>query len=293
MKIVVTGSLGNIGRPLAQALVQQGHAVTVISSRPETQAAIGALGATAATGSLLDAEFLAAAFAGADAVFAMVPPNFAVPDSRAYYQETGRSYAQALQRAGVRRVVHLSSYGAHLDRGTGFILGSHDVEGLLGELPGVALTHLRPGYFYTNLFGFAGMIKAQGVLGANYGGDDRLVLAHPRDIAAAAAEELAAAPAPGQHVRYVASDEQTANQIARALGTAVGKPALQWLTFSDAQAQAALEQSGLPANVVTNFVEMGASIHNGALQQDYDQHRPAAMGQVKLADFAQEFAAAY
>lgn len=76
MKIIVTGSLGNISQPLATALVQQGHAVTVISSDPGKQAAIEALGASAAIGTLEDAAFLARAFAGAEAVYAMVPPNF-------------------------------------------------------------------------------------------------------------------------------------------------------------------------------------------------------------------------
>lgn len=291
MKIILTGSLGNISRPLAQELVQKGHAVTVISSKLEKQPAIEALGATAAIGSLEDVDFLASTFAGADAVYAMVPPNFGVPDSRAYYRSIGRNYAQAIQRSGVKRVVHLSSYGAHLDKGTGLILGSHDVEGILDELPGVAITHLRPAYFYTNLYSFVGMIKGLGFIGANYGGDDQLVMVHPRDIAAAA-EELAT-PATGQHVRYVASDEHTATETARILGAAIGKPELTWVTFTDAQTQSGLEQSGMPAHIAASFVEMGASTHSGTLRQDYDRHKPAAMGNVKLADFAKEFAAAF
>lgn len=109
MKIIPTGSLGNIGQPLATALVQQSHAVTVISSKSDKQAAIEVLGATAAIGSVEDAAFLAATFAGAEAVYLMVPPNFAVADSRAHHRRVGRSYAQAIGQAGVRRVVQLSS----------------------------------------------------------------------------------------------------------------------------------------------------------------------------------------
>ena len=210
----------------------------------------------------------------------------------AYYRSIGGSYVQAIRQAGVKRVVHLSSYGAHLDQGTGFILGSHHVEGLLHELADVAITHLRPGYFYTNLYGFIGMIKSAGMIGSNYGGNDKLVLVHPRDIATAAAEELTA-PATGQHVRYVASEELTATQAAHILGTAIGQPELKWVTFSNEQTQAAMEQRGMPAHVVTNFVEMGASTHSGALREDYEQHKPAAMGKTKLVDFAPEFAAAY
>jgi nucleoside-diphosphate-sugar epimerase len=43
MKVIVTGSLGNISKPLAKELVQKGH--TVISSKPEKQKDIEALGA--------------------------------------------------------------------------------------------------------------------------------------------------------------------------------------------------------------------------------------------------------
>ena len=68
MKITLTGSLGHIGKPLTASLVQKGHSITVISSKPDKQKDIEALGATAAIGSLEDADFLAATFKGSDAV---------------------------------------------------------------------------------------------------------------------------------------------------------------------------------------------------------------------------------
>lgn len=292
MKIIITGSLGHIGKPLATELVRKGHDVTVISSKPEKQKDIEDLGASAAVGSLEDADFLVSTFNGADAVFAMVPPNYTVPDVRAYYRKLGNNYAQAVERSGVGRVVYLSSYGAHLDKGTGFILGAHDVEGIFDELSGVAVTHLRPTYFYYNLDNFVDMIKESGIIGANYGGDDRILMVDPRDIAAAAAEELET-PATGRTVRYVGSDERAANGVARVLGAAIGKPDLKWITFTDEQTQKAMEDKGMPPEIAKNFVELGAAIHSGVLREDYDLHKPTAMGKVKLEDFAEEFAAAF
>ncbi len=292
MKVIVTGSLGNISQPLAKELVKKGHAVTVISSKPEKQKDIEALGAMAAIGSLEDINFLVSTFTGADAIYAMVPPNLAVPDVRAYYRKIGSNYAQAIAQSDVKRVVLLSSVGAHLAQGTGLILGSYDVEGILNELPNVAITHLRPGYFFYNLYQFAGMIKEAGFIGANFGGEDNIVMADTKDIAAAAAEEIAA-PATDRNVRYVASGEYTGNEAARILGAAIGKPDLKWVVFTDEQAQSGMEKSGMPANIVALFVEMYASIHSGALRQDYDLHKPTAMGKVKLEDFAKEFAAAF
>ncbi len=291
MKVIVTGSLGHISKPLTMELVQKGHQVTVISSKPEMQKDIEALGATAAIGSLEDGNFLVPAFTGADAVYVMVPPNLTVPDIRAYYRKIGGNYAQAIQQSGVKRIVHLSSMGAHLDKGTGLILGSHDVEGILNELSNVAITHLRPGYFFYNLYHFAGMIKGPGFIGANYGGDDNIVMVDTRDIADAAAEELET-PATGKKVRYVASGEHTGNEIAHILGAAIGKPDLKWVTYTNEQMQTGMEQHGMQAHIVANFVEMGASIHSGVLRQDYDLHKPTVMGKVKLEDFAKDFAAA-
>ena len=80
MKIIVTGSLGNISKPLTQLLVDQGHEVTVVSSDPQKQAAIEALGATAAIGSIADVNFLTKTFIGADAVYGMIPLSFTEPD---------------------------------------------------------------------------------------------------------------------------------------------------------------------------------------------------------------------
>lgn len=292
MKIIVTGSLGNISQPLATELVQQGHAVTIISSQPARRAAIEALGATAAIGSFEDADFLAATFAGADALYAMIASGHRELDSRAYFQRIARHYAQAIGQAGVRRVVHLSSWGAHRDQGTGGILGSHDAEQILAAVPGLALTHLRPTSFFTNYYGFVGMIKGAGFLGANCPGSYRVALVHPRDIAAAAAEELTRPAAAGRTIRYVASDERTQDEVAQALGAAIGRPDLRWVAFTDEQMQANLLQNGLPASVVADIVDIYASMSNGTLGEDYAQHKPA-LGKVKLEEFVQEFAAAF
>ena len=292
MKIVLTGSLGHIGMPLTTALAQR-HAVTVISSSLERQSEVEALGASAAIGSLEDEDFLAETFRDANAVYCMVPPNYmGEPGLRAYYRRLGENYVYALQKSGVSRVVHLSSFGAELEEGTGNILGSHDVEGLLNDLPDIALTHMRPTSFYYNLYGFTDMIKAQGMIAANYGGNDSVLMVSPKDIAAAVADELER-DAKGTSVRYVASDERTGHEIAHVLGEAIGKPDLQWVMISDAQMQEGLEASGMPEHLAASITEMYSSMRLGRLRQGYDRANASITGKVKLEDFAKEFAAAF
>jgi uncharacterized protein YbjT (DUF2867 family) len=291
MKIVITGSLGNISKPLSQTLIVQGHEIIIISSKADKQQEIEVLGAKAAIGSVADADFMKTAFTGADAVYAMTPPNFGATDMIGYHREIAYAYAEAVKSAGVKHIVYLSSYGADLEKGTGFIIGLHHAEKILSKLEGVAVTFLRPVYFYHNLFSYIMMIKGQGIIGANYGGDDKLVMVSPLDIAAAAAEELTTTGATSK-LRYIASDEYTCNQVAAILGAAIGKPGLQWLTFTDGQVQKNLEGHGISAAIAALLVELGAATHEGLLRRDYEYHKPA-LGKVKLQDFAKEFAEAY
>jgi uncharacterized protein YbjT (DUF2867 family) len=295
MKIIVTGSLGNISKPLTKELVEKGHAITVISSKPGKQKDIEALGAAAAIGTVEDIDFLTTTFTGADAVYCMLPPNDYFNqdlDLIAYYQRIGSNYAQAIQQATVKRVVHLSSIGAHLDKDSGIILGHHHVENILKELSGVGITHMRPTYFYYNLYNYIPMIKNVGYIAANYGGDDKVVMVSPIDIAAAIAEEIVT-PLAGRKIRYVSSDEHTCNEIAGILGAAIGKPDLKWTTITNEQMLSSLEAVGMSPMIAPDFVEMYASLHNGKLSENYYKNKPAVEGKIKLTDFAKEFAATF
>ncbi|RFM25799.1 NmrA family NAD(P)-binding protein [Deminuibacter soli] len=292
MKIVLTGSLGNISKPLAIQLIAARNQVTIVSSQAAKAAAIEAIGAAAAIGSVEDAAFLTGVFTGADVVYTMIPPNFGVPDLRAYMGRVGNSYATAIKNAGITRVVNLSSIGAHLSEGTGPIKGVHDTELLLNQLPGVAVKHLRAPFFFTNFFNDIPMIKHQGIMGANYPAATRLVMVHPEDIAAAVAEEIQL-PFNGKTVRYLASDESTPGEAAKLLGNAIGKPGLPWVTFTDEQALNGMLQAGIPQEMAENFTEMGTALRAGKLWEDFDNHQPASRGKWRLADFATVFAAAY
>ena len=298
MKIIVTGSLGHISRPLTAELLQKGHAVTVISSKPERQAEIEALGAIAAIGTMEDADFLSATFKGADIVYVMethgassfFDPNL---DLMAVISKIGQNYKQAIQQSGVKRVVHLSSIGAHTDKGNGILAFHYNVENILKQLPAdVSIKFMRPVGFYYNMFAFIPTIKTQGAIVSNYGGDVKNPWVSPLDIAAVIAEEMEK-PFDGREIRYIASDEVSPNEVAGILGEAIGKPDLKWLTIPDEQLLNGMVAAGMNANIAKGLVEMNAGFHRGPLYEDYYLHRPAVFGKVKLTDFAKDFAAAF
>lgn len=295
MKIIITGSLGNISKPLTGTLTANGHEVTVISSKEDKKEAIEALGAKAAIGSLEDIVFLTETFRGADIVYCMTPPNYHYDQTLepvSYTKRLGECYAQAITASGVKRAILLSSFGAELSEGTGFILGSHEVEKVFATLPEeVLITTMRPASFYYNLLGFATLIKKTGIISANYGADDLIAIVSPLDIADAIAGEIEH-PSTFRNIRYVSSEELTGNEIARILGEAIGKRDLQWKLISDQEMLERAKQMGLSESNAALMVDTYACLHSGKLAEDYNKHRPVP-GKVKLTEFAKQFAAIY
>jgi len=159
MKVVLTGSLGNISKPLAQELVAKGHSVTVVSSKAERQKDIEAVGAKAAIGMMQDVSFLAKTFQEADIVYLMEStdpklmkdPTYTLTNFIDDIKQIASNYKQAILQSGVKKVIHLSSIGAHRPEGTGPLVFHYYAEQILNTLPAdVAIKFMRPASFYYN-----------------------------------------------------------------------------------------------------------------------------------------------
>lgn len=120
MNIVITGSIGHIGKPLTRELVRKGHLVTVITSKDERKPEIKDMGAKAAIGTFQDVDFLTHTFNGADIVYLMeawegIGSIFdKAIDFVAAFNKIGNNYKGAIERSGVKKVVHLSSIVVNL-----------------------------------------------------------------------------------------------------------------------------------------------------------------------------------
>lgn len=288
-KITITGSLGNVGGQLAQILIAQGHQLTIVTSKEERVEAIEALGAKAVVSEINDVEQLTNAFQHADAVFAMTPPNLGGERVIENTIHAGKSIATAIQNAQVKRVVLLSSIGADYPSGTGPIVGLHHIEQVYNELPEIHTTFLRAGYFYTNFYNDVPMIQHANILGANYPSDVNLPLVHPKDIAAAAAEELTADKT-GKDVRYIVSAVAQPKTYTQLIGTAIGKPELPWVELTDEQVSEGMKQAGLPEEIAGMYTEMGQGIREGKLMSHFEQTGSPVTGTTKLELFVNEFA---
>ena len=291
MKITVTGSIGHIGKPLVKQLIAAGHEVKVVSSNAERNAEISELGAQPLIGSVEDVAFLTNAFRGADAVYTMVPPIFKVENWKKHIADVGAKYAEAIKATGVKNVVNLSSIGAHLPEGCGPVSGLYFVEKSLNALEGVNVKHLRPAYFYYNLYSQIALIKNAVIMGSNFGPDVALPLADVNEIAKVAFEELNSLSFTGKSHRYIASDVRTPQEVATVIGKEINLPELAWVQFSNADMLGALLGAGLDKEIAANYVEMGTAIQNGTMGEDFASNQPTENTRVE--EFAKEFAKSF
>jgi uncharacterized protein YbjT (DUF2867 family) len=265
--IAVTGATGNVGRALAEHLLDAGIGVRAVARGADKLRPLADRGAELRPGSLTDAGFLSEAFRGAAAVFAMVPPHYGAADLREYQRGVADALARAIRDAGVPRVISLSSVGADLDSGTGPIAGLHDLEQRLEAVPDVGVVHLRAAYFMENHLASIPLMKTAGINAGALDGDLPIPMIATRDIAAAAAEYMREPTFRGVRVRYLLGPrDYTVSQSTAMLGAAVGRPDLAYVKSSYADTGKALLGLGISASVAQAFVEMQRAFNEGRIE---------------------------
>src|SRR5260221_6253112 len=142
-------------------------------------------------GSHGEAAVVNKAFAGADAVFWLVPPDPRAKTVDAAYVDFTRPACAALKAQGVKRVVGISALG----RGTpaaahaGLVTASLKMDDLIASA-GVHYRAVTNPSFMDNLLRQVELIKSQGIFSLPIAGDLKQPSASTRDIAATAAQLL-------------------------------------------------------------------------------------------------------
>lgn len=256
-RFVITGASGNIGGGVADRLLAAGAQVRVVGRERARLERFVRRGAELAVGDLTDPVFAAQAFAGADALFAMIPPRMDASDYRAFQNRVGAAIATGIRDAHVPRVLNLSSLGAHRATGVGPVNGLNDQERRLDALPDVERLHLRPTYFMENHLGAIGAIAAMGVFGAPAPGDVAIPMIATTDIAEVAARRLLALDIHGSEVLELHGPrDYTLEETARILGVSIGLPDLPYVRFGDEDARTAMVTAGISADVAGLLIEM-------------------------------------
>jgi len=224
--IVVTAPTGLIGHQVLESLLGSGQPVRVIVRDPSRLPAHARERVEIVQGSHSDADVMDQAFAGADAVFWLVPPDPHAGSVEAAYVDFTRPACDTFKRHEVRRVVGISALG----RGTavaghaGLVTASLAMDDLIAS-SGVSYRALTMPSFMDNLLRQTEPIKNRGVFGTPISGDRKLPSCATRDIATVAARLLLDNSwSEASHIAVLGPQDLSFNDMAQIMSEILGKP---------------------------------------------------------------------
>lgn len=219
----ITGITGNVGSVVARTLLDAGKSIRAMVRDRAKGAVWAERGAEVAVADINDAGALAAAFKGADGVFALVPPNF---DPASGFPEAGAIAATlktAIQTARPGKVVYLSTIGAQATQ-TNLLTQHTIIEEVLRESP-VPITFFRAGWFMENFGWDVAPARDKGVISSFLQPLDKPVpMVATEDIGRLAAELLQQTWTGHRVVELEGPKRVTPNEVAATFAELFGKP---------------------------------------------------------------------
>lgn len=223
--IVITTPTGDIGRQVLARLLGGGEPIRVIARDPSRLSPSTRERVEVVEGSHGDADVLDRAFAGADAVFWLVPPAYRCESLEAAYSGFTRPACVALRRYGVKRVVGVSALGrgSELAGNAGLVTAALAMDDLIAGT-GVACRSLALPSFMDNLLRQVEPIRSRGLFFTPLSADRKLPTCATRDIAAVAAGLLLDSSWSGQSsVPVLGPEDLSGNDMAAILSEVLGK----------------------------------------------------------------------
>jgi uncharacterized protein YbjT (DUF2867 family) len=291
---VIIGATGHTGAIITEKLLAKGEKVRVIGRDAKRLEQFTDKGAEPFVADATDAGALSKAFAGRNAVYALIPPNIAAPDVRASQEQVSDALAAAIAKNLVKHAVVLSSFGADKADKTGPVVGLHNFEKKLDAIAGLNALYLRAGYFMENLLPQVGVIQSFGMIAGPVRPDLPLPMIATRDIGAVAADALLKLDFEGKRPRELQGPRDvTYNEVAKVVGSAIGKPDLKYMQMPAAQLKPALVQMGMSANMADLLLEMADALNSGHMKM-LEPRSPANSTPTTLDTFVAEvFVPAY
>lgn len=254
---IITGASGQVGSTLVKELSKNGIPVTAVI-RDTSKSDIFGSDVRVRIADIFNVDSLTKAFEGGETAFLMTPESFGSDDVLGDGQRMIAAYRKAVEKAGVRRVVGLSSMGAHLNAGTGNLMISHWLEQAFVDLP-VETLFIRPAYYYSNWLAYLDVAKEYGVLPTFFAPEQKIPMVSPQDVARFAASKMATPAFTEKVVELVGPQEYSAQDVAQIYAQCFGQPVVPQQTPKE-QWVPTLIEAGFTENAARNMASMTATL---------------------------------
>jgi NAD(P)H dehydrogenase (quinone) len=257
MSVIVTGASGQLGRLVAEELLERVPAdeLIFVTRHPDALDHLSDQGATVRHGDFDAPETLPAAFAGGERMLLISTLSI----GRRVAQH--RAAIEAASAAGVQRVVYTSFPKPEAGHPVGPIATEHgETEAILHD-SGLAWTVLRYATFAELQVPPGALAVAGGKLYTN-AGDGRLASVSRRDCARAAAAVLTDEGHEGRTYDVTGPEALTQSELAELLAEVSGRP-VKLVPVGDRTLTWGLTRAGAPKPVARSIVAFGKAIREG------------------------------
>ena len=261
--IVVTAPTGNIGHYVLEQLLDAGETLRVIVRDPAKLAPGVRDRIEVIEGSHGDAAVVDRAFAGADAVFWLAPPNPRRTLEEVYFDFT-RPAAEAFRRHGVARVVGVTALGRGTpwEKNAGLVTASLRMDDMI-MATGVAFRGLAMPSFMDNILQQAATIKDKGMMFGPMDANKKAPTTAARDAGALAARLLLDRAWDGQEdIPLLGPEDLSMNDMAAIVSDVVGRDIRYQQVPLDAF-KAQLLGRGMAESFAQGFVDMMRAKNDG------------------------------
>ncbi len=183
---LITGGTGQVGSALANALLEKGQPVTIISRSSKAAGKWQALGAQWAVADVYDTPALHEIFKTAQSVFLLNPPADPMTNTSVQERKTASSLVEALRGTDVKKVVVASTLGAQPGENMGDLSVLYELEQAVATLP-CHYSIIRSAYYLSNWAASLATARESGVVFSFFPAEMKLPMVAPQDIGELAA----------------------------------------------------------------------------------------------------------
>lgn len=263
---IVFGATGHVGNAVIEGLLSKNQAVRGIIRDPEKAHALAEKGAQVGIADGFEPETLSPAFKDGTAIFLITPESISSNDVIGDAETLLKNYREAIDQTGIKKIVGLSSIGAHHTGDTGNLKVSqmleHAFEGLNAQQ-----IFVRPSYYFSNWLPYLESAKESGVLPTFYPVDQKISMCSPDEVGGFVSTVLSEDSKGNKVYELIGPAELSSADVAAVFSKLLDRP-VEAKQIPDTKWGETMENAGFSIDATEKFMAMTQMVIDGKTQPE-------------------------
>jgi uncharacterized protein YbjT (DUF2867 family) len=269
--VAILGAGGQVGSMIVSNLIERNITTKAIIRNKDKEEKLKKSGAEVCICNLFNCNELEKVISDVKSLFVLTPEN---PFSENPLMDTEKILAnvhKAIEKSNIKKIVGLSSGGAHLKTGSGNLLMSRMLEDAFVDL-NIQQTFVRPGYYYSNWIGYLDIVKKEGILPTFFPKGLQIPMIAPADVALYISGILSSENNHEGIYEIIGPQPYNSDDIAKTFGELLNKDIVVNEIPSDLWGKT-LENIGFSPMGIKLMIEMTDCVINGKTKSDVKENK--------------------